>query len=285
MAVNGRVILAADELHELLGDPRLVVLDARFDIDDEAQAAVTFRRGHIPGARQADLGQHMAGPIVPGVTGRRPLPDKATFEAQIRAWGIDDSSMVVIYDDMNGIMAASRLWFMLRWAGFDGAALVDGGLTAWVDAGYDLSSGAGGLPEPSTYRASFDDRLVCSLEELRGMVTTRRGTHFDARASTDGVPSHDAVLGRIPNSKVASRADNTRDGRWQGSELLRRHYADVLQGVESSDAVFYCGSGVTAAQNMVGLAHAGLPLGRMYVGGFSEWLAVHEDMIERVDHI
>ena len=186
MSVNGKVILDATELQSMLGDDRLVVLDARFDIDDESQAAVNFGVGRVPGARQADLGRHMSGEIVPGLTGRRPLPDKAAFEQQIRQWGIHPDSSVVIYDDMNGIMAASRLWFMLRWAGFDGAALLDGGFGAWRAAGLDLEDGPEPVVEPSYIEAHFDDDLVCTLSQLEGQVAAGDHRHFDARAAGDG---------------------------------------------------------------------------------------------------
>lgn len=285
MSVNGKVILDPTELQSMLGDDRLVVLDARFDIDDESQAAVNFGLGRIPGARQADLGRHMSGEIVPGLTGRRPLPDKPDFGRQVRQWGIHADSAIAIYDDMNGIMAASRLWFMLRWAGFDGAALLDGGFGAWRAAGFDLEDGPEPVVEPSDIEAHFDDDLVCTLSQLEGQVAGGDHRHFDARAGDDGVPSHDPVMGRITGSALCPRSINSVGGRWRDPESLRALYVEALHGVDPADAVYYCGSGVTAAQNLVGLAHAGLPLGRLYVGGFSEWLARHDELIDRIEHI
>ena len=79
-----KTLISATELESIINDSDMsdvVVLDARFDIDSEPQAALNFLEGHIPGARQADVSMHMAGEIIPGVTGRRPLPEKSAFTA------------------------------------------------------------------------------------------------------------------------------------------------------------------------------------------------------------
>ena len=86
-----------------------MVLGARFNIDSEDETKLSFPNEHIVGAQQADLADHMAGEIIPGKSGRRPLPPPDQFEQTIRSWGIDNDSQVVIYDSMNGIMAAARL--------------------------------------------------------------------------------------------------------------------------------------------------------------------------------
>jgi len=134
-------LITASQLHEILGDPDTVVLDARFTLDDEGWGRRAYAEGHIPGAQQADLAEHMAGPIVPGVTGRRPFPDPEDFGRQLGEWGIDENAQVVAYDAEGGLMAASRLWLMLRWLGHDRVAVLDGGLMAWVAAGGVLTAG------------------------------------------------------------------------------------------------------------------------------------------------
>lgn len=77
----------------------------------------------------------MSGEIIEGVTGRRPFPDAEQFAAQLGTWGISPSTQVVTYDNEGGLMAASRLWLMLRWLGHDAVAVLDGGYQAWLTAG------------------------------------------------------------------------------------------------------------------------------------------------------
>jgi len=268
-----RTLISAEELNAIIDEPHVVVLDARFDIDSEAQAVINFNDGHIPRAQQADVSLHMAGEIVPGVTGRRPLPVKSTFTQTLRDWGIDESSQVVIYDDMNGIMAASRLWTMLKWAGLDSVALLDGGYQAWLAAGLPLTTETATVAR-STYEPKFLDDVYIHLPEIEAASQSGDLLIFDSRSLSDGVPSHDAVKGHIPGSRAADRAFNsTPDGlNWRSSEELRVHFLALIGERNPSEVVFYCGSGITAAQNMLGMAHAGFDGCRMYIGSWSEWI-------------
>lgn len=265
-------LVSAQELAAHIDDPHWVVLDARFDIDDETAAKRNFAAQHIPGALQADLADHMAGPIIAGRTGRRPLPDPSTFADTLSSWGIDDTTQVVIYDDMNGIMAASRLWFMLKWAGHDVVAVLDGGYQAWIAQGGALTAEVA-VPRTATFTPNFRHELVVSLDEVEALSRERGALMFDSRSTSDGIPSHDAIQGRIPGSVLADRALNsTADGRWRTAEELRAHYASLIGDSPSEDVIFYCGSGVTGAQNVLGMAHAGFPNARLYVGSWSEWI-------------
>lgn len=266
-------LIAVDELLPLWESGEVIILDARFDIDFEDRAVVNFANGHVPGARQADVSLHMAGEIIPGVTGRRPLPPKDVFAKTIRNWGIDKSTQVVIYDDMNGIMAASRLWTMLKWAGLDSVAVLDGGYQAWLEAGLPLSTDVPTV-QPTNYQPVFRDEVFIHLPEIELASASGDLLIFDSRSLDDGIPSHDAIKGHIPGSRAADRAKNSTlgGGRWRSSSELREHFSQLIGDREPSEVVFYCGSGITAAQNVLGMAHAGFPGARMYVGSWSEWI-------------
>lgn len=280
------VIIPVEELKAHLNDPNWIILDARFDIDSEHQAKLNFKKDHIPGARQADLAEHMSGDVIAGKTPRRPLPDRQVFANQIRKWGINNDSTVVIYDDMNGIMAASRLWVMLKWAGHDQVALLDGGYTAWRHAGGPVSNGEDqpSIMDDGNFESHFRSDLICSLEEVDVFRSDPQWKVFDSRSLNDGIPSHDPVRGRIAGSLAADRALNSGPNRtWRPSGELRQHYERLLAGTDPSKVIFYCGSGVTAAQNLVGMAHAGIQGARLYVGSFSEWILDPRRPIDEVD--
>jgi len=265
--------MTVDELLPLWTVDRVVVLDARFDIDNEDRAVANFSLGHIPRARQADVALHMAGDIIPGVTGRRPLPEKEEFTRTLQQWGVDESSQVVIYDDMNGIMAASRLWTMLKWAGVESVAVLDGGYQAWLEAGLPVSTDDIAV-QPTTYEPEFRDEMYIHLPEVSRASVSGELLIFDSRSLDDGIPSHDDVKGHIPGSRAADRALNSipGEGRWRSPSELREHFARLIGDRDPSEVVFYCGSGITAAQNVLGMAHAGFEGSRMYVGSWSEWI-------------
>lgn len=265
-------LITVDQLTRHLDDPDWVILDARFDIDHEDAAKVTYAREHVPGARQADLADHMSGPVIAGQTARRPLPDPEVFAETLRAWGIDESTQVVIYDAMNGIMAASRLWVMMKWAGHDATAVLDGGYQAWTESGGAVTSE---VPEvrATDYVPAFDHGLVVGLDEVQEISRSGGALLFDSRSQTDGIPSHDSVVGRIPGSGWADRALNsTPEGRWREATELTTHFSSLVGDRSPHEVVFYCGSGVTGAQNVLGMAHAGFPGSRLYVGSWSEWI-------------
>jgi thiosulfate/3-mercaptopyruvate sulfurtransferase len=268
-------IISAPDLQDRINDPDTVVLDARFTLDDEDWAGRAFAEGHIPGAQQADLGRHLAGPIIPGVTGRRPFPEVEVFARQLGEWGIDDSVQVVAYDAEGGLMAASRLWLMLRWLGHDQVAVLDGGLPAWLAAGGTLSTEDGTRP-PREFTARVRPEMLAEVDEVDQVRRLEPTRVFDSRGA-DGYHGrghyNDPVRGHIARAGLADRA-STLDpsGRLRPTEELRAHYRSLIDDLPASEVIFYCGSGVTAAQNVLAMTHAGLEGSRMYVGSWSEWI-------------
>lgn len=268
-------IIEPEQLAEHLGDPSWVILDARFTLDDESWGDAAYAAGHIPGAQRADLATDMAGPIIPGVTGRRPFPDPADFARTLAAWGIDDTTQVVAYDAEGGLMAASRLWLMLRWLGHDAVAVLDGGLPAWLAMGGAMTADVP-APAPRAFTARRRPELLVEVDEVDAARTRPDTCVFDSRGAEGyhgGGVYHDPVRGHIAGAGLADRAE-TMDGqhRLRPVDELRDHYRALLGPVDPADVIFYCGSGVTAAQNVLAMTHAGLPGPRMYVGSWSEWI-------------
>jgi thiosulfate/3-mercaptopyruvate sulfurtransferase len=217
----------------------------------------------------------MAGPIVTGVTGRRPFPDPADFARQVGAWGIDEDAQVIVYDAEGGLMAASRLWLMLRWLGHDRVAVLDGGLPAWLAAGGALATGVESRPS-RTFTARLRPELLVEVDEVDAARVRPLTCVFDSRGAEGyhgGGVYHDPVRGHIAGAGLADRAETmTADGHLRPVDELQAHYRDLIGDQPPSDVIFYCGSGVTAAQNVLAMTHAGLPGSRMYVGSWSEWI-------------
>ena len=70
---------------------------------DKAAGRRSWEAGHIPGARFADLEQDLSSPA--GKGGRHPLPDRDALAARFRAWGVDNDSKLVCYDQASGALA------------------------------------------------------------------------------------------------------------------------------------------------------------------------------------
>ena len=268
-------LISVGELQAHLADRDLVILDARFSLDDEEWGEKVFRESHVPGAHYANTATHLSGPIVPGVTGRRPFPDPAQFAAQLGRWGISASTQVVAYDADGGRMSAARVWLMLRWMGHDRVAVLDGGWQAWLASGAPVASDAPGATAPA-YPMSLRPELLADVTEVDDYRQRPATCVFDSRGAEGyhgGGVYHDPVRGHIAGAGLADRANTTNDDlTLRDPEALRAYYVALLDGVEPHDVIFYCGSGITAAQNVLAMHVAGMPGARMYVGSWSEWI-------------
>ena len=268
-------LITAEQLAARLAEPRLVILDCRFALEDVDYGQRSHAEGHLPGARFADLERDLSGPVVKGVTGRHPLPDPQMLMDRLRSWGIDNDSTVVLYDDGPGAFAA-RAWWLLAWLGKrDGVWLLDGGLKAWKVAGLALTTDA-----PQQRAGSFsgqpDGALLLSATQLQQRLGAGDLTLLDARVLPrfrGEVEPLDPVAGHIPGAQCAVFTDNLgADGCFLPAEQLRARF-DALRGTRPVESlVAYCGSGVTACHNLFAMSLAGYPLAPLYAGSWSEWI-------------
>jgi thiosulfate/3-mercaptopyruvate sulfurtransferase len=273
--MDERTIVSAAWLRDHLDDPHLVILDSRFSLDDEEWGERTYLEGHIPGAMYANTATHLAGEIIPGVTGRRPFPEPSVFAEQLGAWGISDSTQVVTYDADGGRMSAARVWLMLRWMGHDRVAVLDGGWQAWLSHGGEVTTD---VPAPATAQFAMRMRpeLLADVDEVDEHRQRAATCVFDSRGAEGyhgGGVYHDPVRGHIAGAGLADRANTTNtDLTFRSPDDLRAYYVDLLSGVDPQEVIYYCGSGITAAQNVLAMSIAGLEGSRMYVGSWSEWI-------------
>ncbi len=268
-------LLTAPQLAERLSAPELRILDCRFALDDPAYGRTRYAEGHVPGAQFADLERDLSGPIIKGVTGRHPLPDPARLQEALRAWGVDQDSTIVLYDDGPGAFAA-RAWWLLAWLGKrDGVFLLDGGFQAWQAAGLPVTAQ---VTEPAhgDFTARPDACLVVEADQLGRRLAEPGLTLIDARALPrfrGEVEPLDPVAGHIPGARCAPFTDNLgADGRFLPPEQLRQRFENLLAGRNPEQLVAYCGSGVTACHNLFAMSLAGLPLAPLYAGSWSEWI-------------
>ena len=245
-------------LREHLGEPGLVVVDARFVLGRPGVAEVAWREGHVPGAPFLDVDRDLAGE--PGERGRHPLPDAGGFQDAARRAGIGSGSRVVAYDEA-GEGGAARLWWLLRHFGHDQVAVLDGGLRAWRAEGGLLRPGDEEV-EPGDFEARPRTGDTVSAEDIQGEQLRL----LDARAPErfrGEVEPIDAVAGHIPGALNVPFAEIAPEGRFLPAEQL----AELLGG---EAFVAYCGSGVTSCNLLLAGELTGVE-GRLYPGSWSEW--------------
>ena len=271
--MQAETLIDVETLHAHLEDPRFRIFDCRFSLADPKAGREAYLAGHIPGARHADVDEHLSGVRVPGVTGRHPLPDRDAWIARVEAWGVSAAAQVVAYDDSGGAFAA-RLWWMLRSIGHSAVAVLDGGLRAWLDAGHALTTA---IPEdPAPTRTDYAGRAaltrVVTADEVNGRTQVVLDARDRARFRGDVEPI-DPVAGHIPDARCATSGENLDErGFFKPRDALRRRFGALLEGGAGKDVVCYCGSGITAAHNILALRHAGFEEPALYAGSWSEWI-------------
>lgn len=267
-------LLSASELAPQLANPNWVVVDCRFSLNDIERGRRAYAQAHIPGAVYAHIEEDLSGPIVSGRTGRHPLPTVEALAQTFAQWGIGSRVQVVAYDDTSGSMAA-RLWWLLRWLGHDAVAVLDGGWPRWQQEGRETRSGTENRP-PRTFTPHLRPELPVSASEVLTalhhpayrLVDSRSADRYRGENETI-----DPVAGHIPGAVSAPYLDNLGpDGLFLAPEDLRARFQALLGDRPADHAIFYCGSGVTAAHNLLAVAHAGLGDARLYAGSWSEWI-------------
>ena len=269
-------------LENELGTDRLVIVDCRFDLADPDRGRREYASRHIPGAIYADLDKDLSGTKT-GTNGRHPLPEPGVLARTFGKLGIDETIQVVAYDQDSG-MVASRLWWELRWLGHDKVAVLDGGFSRWLAEGRRTSSEV-----PVTHARAFAPRprsaMVATLDDVAAALRDGNWTLVDARAPArfnGTVETLDRAAGHIPGAVNHFFQTNLSDaGTFRSADELRERLQDALGDTPADRIISYCGSGVTACQNLLAMEHAGLRGARLYPGSWSEWSADPARPIER----
>ena len=259
------------ELADLLRQENVVVFDVRFSLADADAGKRSYSQGHIPGSYYLHLDDDLSGPVTLD-SGRHPLPLAAEFAARLRERGVSNDTEVIVYDDSAGAFAA-RLWWLLNWLGHDHVAILDGGISAWLGAGRELSTA-----EPPRRAGDLSEKqregLVVSTDELRRLLNSGLVILVDAREPErfrGEVEPIDKVAGHVPGAVNLPFQDNLDDdGRFLSQDALstRHCFSD-----ESKDVVYMCGSGVTACHNILAAVIGKQPMPKLYAGSWSEWIA------------
>lgn len=263
--------ISASELASALagGNPP-VLLDVRWQLSVPQAGAppfdgrATYEAGHIPGAVYVDLDRELAS--APGARGRHPLPDLADFGAAMRRAGVSSGTPVVVYDGGLG-WAAARAWWLLSWTGHPDVRVLDGGLPAW-EGPRETS-----VPTPAAGDFEPVPGATGLLDADGAAALARSGVLLDARAGEryrGEVEPIDPVGGHVPGAVSAPTNDNVgADGRFLPAGELQSRFKKLGAG-EGTEVGVYCGSGVSAAHEVLALAVAGISAA-LYVGSWSEW--------------
>jgi thiosulfate/3-mercaptopyruvate sulfurtransferase len=268
-------VISTQALADHLSDLNWILFDCQYSLANPGQGQSDYIVAHIPGAVYVHLDLDLSGPVIPGKTGRHPLPDPRQAAATFSRIGVAEGMQVVVYDAAGGASAAVRAWWMLHWLGHEAAAVLDGGWQKWQGEGRPTVSGIE-TRKPASFNPVLHPELVVDAREVERLIKQPAPCLFDSRAVERYRGENetiDPVAGHIPGARSAPYSENLNpDGTLRSPEALRERFQTLIGDIPAAESVFYCGSGVTAIHNILAMAYAGLGMARLYAGSWSEWI-------------
>jgi thiosulfate/3-mercaptopyruvate sulfurtransferase len=277
MMLNSSLV-TADSLNSYLTESSTIdtkIIDCRFALSDPDLGRKQYQTAHIPGAEYLDLNRDLSSPAqIHG--GRHPLPDDRVLGAKLAAMGINADTLVIAYDDSRFAFAA-RLWWLLRYYGHERVAILDGGYSNWVKAGYVVTADRSEPSTPGNFQPQIQSNLTVDIDLIRTIPDSPAHILIDSREP-------DRYLGKTePIDPVAGHIPSAVNYPWQGVstpegfalpvEAQQQRWAAISPDIEP---IVYCGSGVTACVNLFSLHLAGIEPAKLYPGSWSDWCSYQD---------
>jgi thiosulfate/3-mercaptopyruvate sulfurtransferase len=267
-------LVSAQWLSEHLGEEDLVVLDCTVLVEQGEDGGFqikngrpNFEAGHIPTAGFADLMGELADPES---TLEFAVPTPEQFAAAMGALGVGNDSRVVLYDAYNSAWAA-RVWWMLRWIGFDRAAILDGGLNAWQAGDRPLSTEPA---ERAPQRLAINLRpgliadraevLAAVADDSVQIVDSLPAGHYRGEWAMYERPGHITSAVNVPTTVTMDES---------GRFLSEAQLEGLFEGDRGTRNITYCGGGIAAASNAFLMTRLGFEDVAIYAASLQEWTA------------
>jgi thiosulfate/3-mercaptopyruvate sulfurtransferase len=209
------------------------------------------------------------------------IPGEGYFSQSVQELGISNSSKIVVYDGA-GLFSAARVWWLFRAFGHADIAILDGGLPAWIEKGFEVTNFVTDI-NPGNFAAKLDSSLFTSVQDMRENCRSRHYTVLDARSGARyrgeaPEPRPELPSGHMPGSTSLPLTDLVSDGSLKPDAALQEIFANA--GVAAQTPVITsCGSGVTAAVITLALENCGFGLQKLYDGSWTEWASGNDNPI------
>ncbi|RPF55812.1 sulfurtransferase [Aquisalibacillus elongatus] len=273
------MIVSVKEAFELYEqDPSIVFADCRFSLQDPSWGKSAYDKQHISKAVYFDLEEDLSGKVEE-IGGRHPLPPLDAFIKRLTNRGINQQTPVIIYDQNRAF--ASRMYWLLNLIGHPKVYLMNGGLEEWLDHGYPTTQNNTVTQKNDYGSYNVHESLLADQAYVKKHKDQSDVTLIDSRSYERYIGAHEPIdhkAGHIPgakNSEWTNILDENK--RFKTKEELQAYFSPYLN---KKEIIVYCGSGVTAAPNVVALWEAGFSNVRLYVGSFSDWISNPENEIE-----
>jgi thiosulfate/3-mercaptopyruvate sulfurtransferase len=273
--VNPQFLIEPAELATRLESGSVRVFDGTVILEPaekgyRARAAeADYQAGHIPGA--AFINQMTQLSDTSSGLGFA-LPDAVQLQRSLGELGAGSGHSIVVYSSGH-MMWATRLWWLLHYAGHDDVAVLNGGLDAWREAGLGLSTEAARYPAADFNAPVRERRFVDKTVVLNAI---NEGSVCTVNALAPGVYSGESSMsygrkGHIPGSVNVYYDQLLEHGRFRPAAELRAHL-DGAGLLQAPQVVAYCGGGISATIDAFACLLVGQDNVAVYDGSMSEWV-------------
>lgn len=263
-------IVSVEWLVNHLNHPNLVILDATKKKVGQKELSEEAKTQRIPRARIFDLQNTFKDQkaVLPNT-----MPTAEYFEQEIRKIGVNNESIIVIYDH-HGVYSSPRAWWMFKTMGHEKVVVLNGGFPAWRKANLPIAIQEKYQGDQGNFKANYQSHLIKSAKEVLNSLDNEQIAILDARSKGrfDGTaPEPRAHLkgGHIPGSHSLPSATIIKDGKLLPLEELKTIYATFH--LNNKEAIFTCGSGMTACIIALGAEIIGHPSNSVFDGSWTEW--------------
>lgn len=265
---NDYPLISAIELEEILGKENIKIFDIRGKWGSPPMSSYDdFANSHIPGAVYLDWTRHFLEPDIP--INLAPVASKAIAREAFKELGISSNDSVILYDDYHH-MLAGRVWWAMRYWGFDNVKVLDGGWPHWSAKNFPVATDICEKEEGS-FTASAQSHLRVSTEDVKNRPSSV--SLIDARGPINfqGDPS-DPTSGHIPgalNIPYSSLLD-PQSGLFKDAKSLEMLLCKELKGLDKASLISSCGSGYAGTVLLLALKAIGIEAS-LYDGSIAAW--------------
>ena len=267
--INLTPIVSSTWLFENLENPNLVILDAS-PRENKSKLVPEFTNIQIKGARQFDMEMvflDKENPI-PNM-----IPDERVFEAECRKLGINNDSLIVVYDNL-GVYTSPRVWWMFKAMGHSQIAVLDGGLSVWKNENLPTEPIGKNETFSENFKAKYQSGLVIDSATLLKNIDSKKFQVIDARSQKRFLglipePRENMSGGHIPNSINLPFEKVLEKGKMKPKDELTKIFNNL--NIENQPLAFTCGSGITACIILLASEFVSENKNVLYDGSWAEW--------------
>ena len=264
-------LISSQWLFENIKDPNIIILDA-------SQKAITANKTvdnteQIIGARYFDLKNNFSDPSsdLPNT-----FPKPSQFEAECQKLGINNSSKIIVYDNLS-IYSSPRVWWMFKVMGHQNVAVLNGGLPDWIAQGFPTTKNQPQQFELGNFKAHFNPESIKDYTFIKTNLNNKNNIVIDARSSgrfngTAPEPREGLRSGSIPNSFNIPFQNVLKNGKYKSKEELAYIFSKI--NVQGKSLTFSCGSGLTACILLLASELTIPNKTSVYDGSWTEWAQI-----------